>query len=211
MGALKGSPDSGEVAIRSASHSPRDASVTAVCLRQAAPDYFSSLLGAQAQRVLTDIAAEPGHAWSPDRVRIAETGGSPVGALIGGPADRHYPEAAAAMPWSLGRLRAHAIDVLWWPCNTFLSQHAPNEWYINAVAVSPEARGRGVGRLLIRSAVTDARESGLSTVALHVDGTNAKALGLYESEGFTISDTWSPRWLPGNVLVHRMAMPLSGA
>ncbi|MDX2548356.1 GNAT family N-acetyltransferase [Streptomyces sp. WI04-05B] len=57
---------------------------------------------------------------------------------------------------------------------------------IQGLAVSDEARGTGVGRLLVRAAVTEARRRGALRLSLRVLGHNATARKLYESEGFAV-------------------------
>ncbi|MEU2436533.1 GNAT family N-acetyltransferase [Streptomyces rubradiris] len=57
---------------------------------------------------------------------------------------------------------------------------------IQGFAVAGEARGRGVGRALIRAAVDRARERGARRLTLRVLGHNTPARTLYESEGFAV-------------------------
>ncbi|GHH16053.1 GNAT family N-acetyltransferase [Streptomyces rubradiris] len=57
---------------------------------------------------------------------------------------------------------------------------------IQGFAVAGEARGRGVGRALIRAAVDTARERGARRLTLRVLGHNTPARTLYESEGFAV-------------------------
>ncbi|MDX3458444.1 GNAT family N-acetyltransferase [Streptomyces sp. ME02-8801-2C] len=57
---------------------------------------------------------------------------------------------------------------------------------IQGFAVSDEARGKGVGRLLLRAAVAEARRRGALRLTLRVLGHNAPARKLYESEGFVV-------------------------
>ncbi|WP_330291598.1 GNAT family N-acetyltransferase [Streptomyces sp. NBC_00576] len=57
---------------------------------------------------------------------------------------------------------------------------------IQGLAVSDEARGMGVGRLLIRGAVAEARRRGALRLTLRVLGHNTPARRLYESEGFVV-------------------------
>ncbi|WP_349828140.1 GNAT family N-acetyltransferase [Brevibacterium litoralis] len=52
------------------------------------------------------------------------------------------------------------------------------------IASAPEARGRGVGRLLLDALMDRAREAGCEVVHLDVRDDNAPALGLYASRGF---------------------------
>ncbi|MEV5428962.1 GNAT family N-acetyltransferase [Streptomyces sp. NPDC052701] len=57
---------------------------------------------------------------------------------------------------------------------------------IHGLAVAGEARGRGVGRALVRAAVDRARAQGFRRITLRVLGHNAPARRLYESEGFVV-------------------------
>jgi ribosomal-protein-alanine N-acetyltransferase len=52
------------------------------------------------------------------------------------------------------------------------------------VAVSSSLRGRGIGRILVESAVKDARGRGAVTVGLEVRVGNYEAITLYERLGF---------------------------
>lgn len=57
---------------------------------------------------------------------------------------------------------------------------------IRGLAVDGAARGRGVGRALVRAAVEDARRLGARRITLRVLGPNTAARALYESEGFVV-------------------------
>ncbi|MFH0520219.1 GNAT family N-acetyltransferase [Streptomyces sp. M41] len=64
-------------------------------------------------------------------------------------------------------------------CNAHVRQ-------IQGLAVCDEARGRGVGRALIRAAVEEARRRGARRLTLRVLGHNTPARKLYEAEGFVV-------------------------
>jgi len=53
-----------------------------------------------------------------------------------------------------------------------------------AIAVVPNARGKGVGAALLEALLDRAREEGYETISLSVDRNNAGAMGLYERHGF---------------------------
>ncbi|GHJ38116.1 GNAT family N-acetyltransferase [Streptomyces sp. TS71-3] len=57
---------------------------------------------------------------------------------------------------------------------------------IRGLTVSPDARGRGVGRALVDAAVEEARRQGARRITLRVLGHNAPARALYESAGFVV-------------------------
>ncbi|WP_372593397.1 N-acetyltransferase family protein [Actinotalea sp.] len=61
-------------------------------------------------------------------------------------------------------------------------------WTLGDLFVTPEARGAGVGRALLRAVLAEAALAGAATVALETAHDNTRAQGLYESEGF-VRDT----------------------
>ncbi|MFI1680350.1 GNAT family N-acetyltransferase [Streptomyces sp. NPDC020607] len=67
---------------------------------------------------------------------------------------------------------------------------------IQGFLVAEEVRGRGVGRLLIRAAMDEARRQGAVRITLRVLGHNTPARKLYEAEGFVIEGV-----LPGEFLL----------
>ena len=56
--------------------------------------------------------------------------------------------------------------------------------YIQTIEVTPEQRGRGLGRELLGRVEASAREAGAVSIWLHVDEQNSLALRLYEAHGY---------------------------
>lgn len=52
------------------------------------------------------------------------------------------------------------------------------------IGVRRDARGRGIGRALLRAIAAEARAAGLTTLSLSVEHANRAACGLYRSEGW---------------------------
>lgn len=103
---------------------------------------------------------------------IAEVDGRIAGALIGYAiaAEPEAIDAANTPPMFLPLLELENLAV--------------GTWYINAVAVFPEARGLGVGSKLMRWAERKAAELGLPGVSLIVSDANEGACRLYEHLGY---------------------------
>ncbi|HEY9369370.1 GNAT family N-acetyltransferase [Streptomyces sp.] len=74
-------------------------------------------------------------------------------------------------------------------CNAHVRQ-------IQGLAVAESARGRGVGRALLRASFDEARRQGATRITLRVLGHNAPARALYEAEGFALEGV-----LPGEFLL----------
>jgi ribosomal protein S18 acetylase RimI-like enzyme len=59
---------------------------------------------------------------------------------------------------------------------------------IETLGVVPEAQGKGLGRALLTTALCAAAQAGFHAADLSVSTTNQRALGLYESVGFTLDE-----------------------
>jgi ribosomal protein S18 acetylase RimI-like enzyme len=84
----------------------------------------------------------------------------------------------------------------------------PDEAEVRALAVAPEARGRGVGRALLRAVTERAARSGIRHLVLSTQSSMAAARRLYTSVGFgRLPDRdWSP--VPGfTLLAYGLALP----
>lgn len=107
---------------------------------------------------------------------IAEQGGRPLGvlhaypmdALADDPPDELVPEERLAV--------VEPFD--------YLDPHAAGSYYINIVAVQPEAQGKGLGSALIHHARGEAVGRGFATLSLIVFEENQRALRLYQRLGF---------------------------
>ncbi|MGW1227177.1 N-acetyltransferase family protein [Streptomyces sp. NPDC001478] len=75
-------------------------------------------------------------------------------------------------------------------CNAHVRQ-------IQGLAVATWARGRGIGRTLVRAACAEARREGANRITLRVLGHNTPARALYEAEGFTVEGV-----LPGEFFLN---------
>jgi ribosomal protein S18 acetylase RimI-like enzyme len=62
-------------------------------------------------------------------------------------------------------------------------------WHLNNIAVSPEQRGRGIGRALIQRWMSMAADRGCSRLSLDVNVDNRTALEWYHSLGFEVAST----------------------
>ncbi|MEU4271221.1 GNAT family N-acetyltransferase [Streptomyces sp. NPDC026092] len=95
--------------------------------------------------------------------------------------ERHQPEdylvAEDGTKVVVGYLRLVPATPL--ACNQHVRQ-------IQGLAVADSARGRGVGRALLRAAFAEARRQGARRITLRVLGHNAPARALYEAEGFAV-------------------------
>lgn len=62
-------------------------------------------------------------------------------------------------------------------------------FYLGALGVREEYRGRGIGRELVKRCVEFAKKKGYNTVWLEVNVDNEKAIEIYKNIGFRIEET----------------------
>lgn len=105
---------------------------------------------------------------------------TPQGALAGGGmADLRAVYGLAGSLWRGALLRMLSRDV------------DGERFLIDGICVAPEARGRGIGTLLIEALCREARARGYREVRLDVVDTNRRARALYERRGFEAVKTES--------------------
>jgi len=85
----------------------------------------------------------------------------------------------------------------------------PGEYYLANMAVYPEFRRQGLGRLLLADAEARARQQGCNRLALDVEAENRDAVRLYEHTGF-VREEHDLR-LMGRFQFARYSRPVGGA
>lgn len=69
-----------------------------------------------------------------------------------------------------------------------LENLVPGSWYVNVLAVYPEARGQGLGKRLLETAAQQAQENGARGESIIVSDANTGARRLYEGCGYRYVD-----------------------
>jgi len=75
-----------------------------------------------------------------------------------------------------------------------LLSHTPSA-HLEAIVVSPEARGMGLGRTLLQHTEAAVKKRGAHSLSLHVFNKNQRAKSLYTSHGFDNELIRAIKWL----------------
>jgi ribosomal-protein-alanine N-acetyltransferase len=75
--------------------------------------------------------------------------------------------------------------------------------HLISIAVAPSSRGKGLGRMLLKSFEGICKDRGLAKVVLEVKVDNIIALNLYKSEGYKV-ERILPRYYPDGSNAYRM-------
>jgi ribosomal protein S18 acetylase RimI-like enzyme len=117
------------------------------------------------------------HPYTFQNTILAEIDNRPVGMALSYPSRFHGLTEAMRNFFPADRLE-HLQD--------FYAARIENSLYLDALAVKPAYRNRGIGRDLLQRSLNRARNSGLAGLSLIVFADNANALGLYRSCGFEL-------------------------
>jgi ribosomal protein S18 acetylase RimI-like enzyme len=188
---------------------PHDTQFLAWGLDEAAGGLFTTMFGARSGAILATVVAQPEHAYSFQHATVAEVDGQERGFCQGWPYGTPAGDGALMRAGRIRSIRAAAVSILGRPALAALDRHAPGEWYLQAIAVHPAARGHGIGQALFAEAVTRARSAGCTTLTLDVDAANVRARSLYERLGLLVVSVSPRALLPGGTRVQRMSALLS--
>lgn len=125
---------------------------------------------------LTETCAEADTLYSWENTRLAFVDGKPAGGLIAYPGEKYARLRAKTWPrcWDISpeTLAATAIET------------QAGEFYLDSMALLPEYRGLGLGKMLMEDAVQKAAELGFEYASLIVDKSKPGLVEHYSKIGF---------------------------
>ncbi|HEX6746477.1 MAG TPA: GNAT family N-acetyltransferase [Longimicrobium sp.] len=136
-----------------------------------------------------EIAAVNVAAYEEFRARIDDAGWTRMRANISGIAREAETSTVLVARGGDGVLGA----VLYYAPGTTIPPLAPEWASIRTLAVSPAARGRGVGEALVRECIARARADGAAALGLYTTAMMGTAIALYERLGFVRDGDLPPR------------------
>lgn len=184
-----GTGDKSPIVLRAARPTLNEGVVYSRYLHELAPGFRISL-GRRSQEFVAAAYVRPGHNLSYEHVTFAERGGAIVGLMSGYTAEQHRNSSAEALKQAIGsRLLQRMGAAL---LVAFLRRFGPgrDDFYVWALAVEEELRGRGVGSVLMDFAEEQARARGLARLSLDVEAKNDGARRFYERRGMVVEYGW---------------------
>ena len=117
---------------------------------------------------------------------VAESQSKFVGAFFGFSVDAPYPD-----------IDLDAVPECFRPC-VELERIASGCWLLQAIAILPQHRGKGLARQLLGKAESVAKDSGTNKIALQVEEVNEVAFKTYQSNGYVEVDRRPYVHFPGS-------------
>lgn len=175
----------------------------------AADGYFTEMFGSTAEQRLAQASLTPDTELSLSNVVFVEIDGQVRGMCSGmlGEGKSVVNSLTRGANWRT-LMRAGMVVAVTMPVLAALERRAPDEWYLQSLAVDSDLRGQGVGGQLFDDAIRRARASGAAKLTLDVASSNPRARALYERLGMHCTGTSWPALVRGSLRVHRMELPL---
>ena len=132
---------------------------------------------------LQRVCAERDTLYSWEHMRVITADGIPVGGLIAYPGAEYARLRAKTWPrcWDEDPAELASVD----------QECTPGEFYLDSMAILPEYRGNGLGRILLLDAVAKGAEQGFDEITLIADKQHPGVVNYYEDTGFQIFGTMS--------------------
>ena len=131
---------------------------------------------------------EPENNYSHQNVTFAELGGRIVGMASGftGEELRGFSDEPLKQAAGFPAARMRAMTILFAPILRILKTVPEEDFYLLALAVDPDQRGKGIGSALMDSVEERATASGSARLSLDVSASNKSAIRLYERRGMSV-------------------------
>jgi ribosomal protein S18 acetylase RimI-like enzyme len=167
---------------------PEDRVAGCELLRASAAAFYGRFAGSDpaARALLEDLWDVPGHTASREICRVAELDGAVAGLCAAFPVWEGEERAHRFVSLALRRLPLRRRPRAWRTVRAaggLVPAPPADSWYVDGLAVAPQARRRGVARALLVDAAERGRAAGLTWLALETELENAPARALYAAAG----------------------------
>ena len=182
-------------------------------LNTAADGFFRFMLGKHYLEILAEAYRQPSHDLSYQHVTFATLGDNTVGMVSGFTAQAHKASSPGVMADAAGlwNLRFWLVSILFAPLIRIIDTVDDNDFYLQAIAVDNDVRGKGIGTVLLDHAEAQAMGNGYKRIVLDVSANNDHAFRIYQNRGYRIRSTWPPHVRIPAIRVSRMVKELPTA
>jgi len=180
------------IIIRKAKPDVEEGLLFAQFFNEASEGFFKSILGIKTYEIIADAFVKINNEYSYQNVSMIEYQGKIVGMVSGYTyAEKkrfkkrilyQFPEGA--------KLRILMFSVIGMVLSRFLGPRGKEDYYLQAITVSSQMRGKGLGQRLMEHSGEIAIKKGAKTISLDVSSKNRKAINSYNKFGMQIFSFW---------------------
>ena len=197
------------IIIREAKPDLEEGLVFAQLFDEASEGFFKKMLGIKTFEIIADAFVKSNNEYSFENAMMIEYNSKIVGMVSG----YTYTEKEGFKKKILSqfpggaKLRIMMFSVVGKVLSRFLGPRGKEDYYLQAIAVSSEMRGKGLGQRLLKSSREIAIKKGSKTLSLDVSSKNEKAINSYNKFGMEIFSYW-PNFLKLPPVFTRMVKEL---
>ncbi len=186
------------ITIRQAKPTLEEGKLFAEYFDAAAEGFFSAMLGKKAYSIIAEAYVKENNEYSYKQVLFAEYNSKIVGMVSGFTYDeaKSFNHSILKESSSQAPIRIMLFRLVGNILKRFLGGKKSGEYYIEAIAVNSEFRGKGIGSKLLCSCREVALKKRATLLSLDVSSKNSNAIKLYEKIGMRELSHWPKRVLP---------------
>jgi len=179
------------IIIREAKPNLEEGLVFAQLFDEASEGFIKSMLGIKTYEIIADAYVKSNNEYSFENVTIIEYQSKIVGIVSGYTcSEKEGFRKNILSQFQGGKLRIMMFSVIGKILSRFLGPNGKEDYYIQAIAVSSQVRGKGLGQRLMKHSEEIAIKKGSKTLSLDVSSKNKKAIKSYYKFGMKIFSFW---------------------
>jgi len=197
------------IIIREAKPDLEEGLVFAQFFDEASEGFFKSILGIKTYEIIADAFVKSNNEYSFENAMMIEYKSKIVGMVSGYTyAEKQGFKKNVLSEFPKGaKLRIMTFSIVGRILSHFLGARGKADYYLQAIALSSEMRGKGLGQRLLKSSSEIAIKKGSKTLSLDVSSKNEKAINSYNKFGMEVTSYW-PNFLKLPPVFTRMVKEL---
>jgi len=197
------------IIIREAKPDLEEGLVFAQLFDEASEGFFKSMLGKKTYEIIADAFVKSNNEYSFENVTMIEYKSKIVGMVSGYTytEKQGYKKNILSQFPKGAKLRIMMFSVAGRILSHFLGPRGKEDYYLQAIAVSIQMRGKGLGQRLMKHSGEIAIKKGSKTLSLDVSSKNEKAINSYNKFGMEPFSFW-PNFLKLPPVFTRMVKEL---
>jgi len=179
------------VIIRRANPDLEEGLLFAEYLNEASEGFFKSMLGKETYEIIAEAYVKSNNDYSYENALMIEYNNEVVGMVSGYTKSEKecFKKKVLSQSSKGSKFKILMFSFIGRILSRFLGPRK-DDFYIQAIAINNQLRGKGLGQKLLEHITEKAIEKGSKTLSLDVSSKNAKAIKSYNKFGMIVSSKW---------------------
>ena len=161
-------------------------------LNEASEGFFRSILGQETYEIIAEAYVKSNNNYSHENVFIVEYKNEVVGMVSGYTKSEKecFKRNILSQSSQGSKFKILMFSIIGLILSRFLGPRRKDDFYIQAIAINRQLRGKGLGQKLLAHIAEKAMEKRSGTLSLDVSSKNTKAIKSYHKFGMKVSSKW---------------------